>query len=286
MQNIKFLHFIINRTKEILINHFHIEYEEIKKYQPISKFIVAFISEYQKDESKYKDFLDKWFWNTLIYNRYPGSQNERIEKDFKRVKKYMATNLNHALIEMQADNSRSFDYIEKSSVDNLQLFDCSYSKKSSQLYKSMLLVFKSNDCKDFYSGITPRKDGTKKTKLEEHHIFPLKSNVGKQISDMYAGTKYEDIINNIANLSLITKQTNNIYIGNKNPSVYIKEFEDDFRKRGEIKEFYEHMESQFITIDMMKDLKEDKFEEFIFARTTLIYEYILELTSLQSNNIL
>ena len=280
LENIKFLHFTINRVKEILMNNLHIEYEEIKKYQPVSKFITAFVSEYPKDESKHKDFIEKWFWNTLMYNRYPGAQNERIEKDFKRVKKHMGLNISDALIEMQADNSRNFDYLNNSSIENMQLFNCSYQKKSSQLYKAMLLVFKSNDLKDFYSGVTPLINGTKKIKLEEHHIFPLNSKIGKMIKEKYESSKYENIIHNIANLSLLTKETNNKYISNKNPSVYILEFENEFKENGKIESFYEYMKSQFITKDMLEYLKKDMFEEFLVERTKLIHSYINELTKI------
>jgi len=59
----------------IVTSDFYIELEEQKKYQPIAKFIVAFLTKYSKQENEpsYKLFLQKWYWNTIIYNRYPGS---------------------------------------------------------------------------------------------------------------------------------------------------------------------------------------------------------------------
>ena len=275
INEIKQLHFIIKRSIEILNNSFYIEYDEIKKYQPISKFIVSFLSQYKKD-TEYSNFLGKWLWNTLLYNRYPGAQNERIEKDIKRVNTHI-DNLNSALIEMKADNTRNFDYLISTTIANKQLLDCSYSRKSSQLYKTMLLVFKSNNLRDFYTGEKPSKDGSKITKLEEHHIFPLNSKIGKEIIQKYKNTQFEDIINNIANLSLITKETNNNRINNKNPSVYIQEFESS-----NIESFYQNMKSQFITSDMIESLKRDNFEEFIIARTKLIHTYIMNLTRIEN----
>lgn len=71
----------------------------------------------------------------MIYNRYSGAQNERIEKDFKKVKQHIS-NLKNVFIEMKADDTRNFDYTKYVSIEIKQLFRCSYSSKSSQLYKT------------------------------------------------------------------------------------------------------------------------------------------------------
>ena len=86
-----------------------------------------------------------------------------------------------------------------------------------------------------------------------------------------------EIIDNIANISLITKITNNKRISNRLPSEYIVEFENDYKSKGKHSEFVEIMNSQFISEDMIQILKEDKFEEFIILRTKLIYDKIEEL---------
>lgn len=284
MNNIKKIHFILKRTIEILNNHFHIEYDEINHYKPIAKFIVAFLARYQND-TNYSRFLNNCLWNTLLYNRYPGAQNERIEKDFKRISRHIL-NLQIALNEMKADNSRNFDLITNSTIENKQLFNCFYpigkGSHRNQLYKSILLLFKHNNLRDFYTGEKPSIYGTKITKLEQHHIFPSNSSVGKDIINKYKNSEYYNIINNIANISLITKETNNSRISNKNPSIYIKEFEDEYYRKGNIEEFYKIMENHFISREMLKFLKEDKFEDFIVARTKLIYEQIKKLTTISN----
>jgi hypothetical protein len=282
MNNIKNIHFILKRTLEILNNNFHIEYDRINDYKPIAKFIVAFLARYDND-TNYGKFLNNCLWNTLLYNRYPGAQNERIEKDFKRISRHIL-NLEIALKEMKADNSRSFDSIINSTAENKQLFNCFYhigrGSTRNQLYKSILLLFKHNNLRDFYTGEKPSINGTKITKLEQHHIFPLNSSIGKEISNKYKNSEYYNIINNIANISLITKETNNTRISNKNPSIYIKEFEDEYYKKGNIEDFYQIMESQFIDRDMIRFLREDRFEEFLVARTKLIYHRIIKLTTI------
>ena len=84
-------------------------------------------------------------------------------------------------------------------------------------------MLKSNQAKDFYFGIQPNRGVAGKNKLEEHHIFPKKSVLGKNIVKQFENHKYEDVINNIANIALITKETNNNKIGSKLPSEYMKD---------------------------------------------------------------
>jgi hypothetical protein len=276
MQKIKDLHFILNRLSEIMEKDFYIEVEEQKKYQPIAKFIVAFLTNYSKKENEpaYKSFLQKWYWNTIIYNRYPGAQNERIEKDFKRLNENIP-DFNKVLEIMKSDNSRSFEYIDNGGIQNL--FNCYYNKKNDQIYKMMLVLLKSKEPKDFYTGDIPTKSATKKLLVEEHHIFPLNSEIGKQVSNSYK-SRNDNIINNIANIVLITKETNNKRISNKNPSIYIKEFLQAKQDEGKEEEFYDYLATHFISKEMVEFLLKDDFESFIVSRTKLIYDYIKELT--------
>ena len=145
----------------------------------------------------------------------------------------------------------------------------------------MLLLLKSKDAKDFYNGITPLKDEINENKLEEHHIFPKRSSLSKDLMKKYENHRYNDIINNIANIALITKETNNKRIGSKLPSVYISEFEKEYKEAKKYGEFIEIMQSQFISPDMVELLKKDDFEGFIVERTKLLYEHIEELCKIK-----
>ncbi|HED6588242.1 TPA: DUF262 domain-containing protein [Campylobacter coli] len=276
INNIKRLHFILKRLTEIMEKDFYIDIEEQNKYQPIAKFVTAFLAKFSEKETdvKYRDFLKKWYWNTIIFNRYPGSQNERIERDFKRVVEN-ENSLDNALLLMKADNSRSFEYIkQQNSISNI--FNCYYNKKSEQIYKTMIVLFKSKQPRDFYSGIIPSKDGTKKILLEEHHIFPINSNIGKEISKNFISSN-DNIINNIANIALITKESNN-KINNKNPSTYIEELLNKKIQDNQQEQFFKDLETHFITKDMVEYLLNDDFENFIISRTALIYDYMKNIT--------
>ncbi len=244
---------------------YKIELSELSKFKPIFKFIVAYLSENKSIGIKEKKFLDKWFWNTLLYNRYPGAQNERVEVDFKITK--------------ENNDEKAIEFFKKGRTRN---FDSNwldaYYAESGQLYNALFVLLLNNHPKDLNSGIPVSDADRSSDKLEEHHIFPQNSKIGKQISEKYRNDQDStNLMNNIANILLITKNTNNRIIKNKNPSEYITKFEAEYKKHSSIEEFYKIMKSQFINKEMIEMLKEDKFEEFVKARTQLIKERIKEL---------
>ena len=212
--------------------------------------------------------------------RYPGSQNERIGRDYD-VLVDSATTLPEKLRRMVNDNTRSFSYLENNSIDSLNLFEAHYSNRSQQIYRGMLLLLKSKNAKDLYNGFIPLVDVANENKLEEHYIFPKNSELGKNISTKYEKHKYDDIINNIANITLITKETNNKRIGSRLPSDYISDFENQYKEANKYDEFLEIMDSQFISLEMIEMLKKDKFEEFIVAHSELLRQEIEELCSVK-----
>ena len=266
----KYLHDKFIFLIDFLFKNFNIETKELFKYQPIIKFLSACITYFPKINLIEQEFIQKWFWNTLVFNRYPGAQNERIARDFKHLQNH-SSNLNDAIIKMKNDNTRSFHSIELSQPGSPVYFDAYYSAKNQQLYRGLILLLKSRNAKDFYNGIKPSRGSFSNYELEEHHIFPDKSNIGKEIKIKYQNTNNEDIINNIANIALITRETNNNRINKKNPSVYITEFEKEYTHFGKQAEFKTIMLSQFINDSALAALKNDDFETFIYERTKEIF---------------
>jgi hypothetical protein len=276
MENTKLLHDKFATLVHFMDQNFNIEVTELRKYNPLLKFLAGAISHFDTRELKHNEFLKTYFWNTLIKNRYPGAQSERIAKDFDLLID-TKTSLNEKLEKMINENTRSFKDLENISTDNIKLIDAHYSNRSQQLYRGALLLLKSKNAKDFYSGITPLKDVINENKLEEHHIFPKRSELGKEVVKKYENHKYNDIINNIANIALITKETNNNRIGSELPSVYITNFEKEYKDLNEYGEFIKIMESQFISPAMIELLKNDDFDGFIVERTKLLHQHIEEL---------
>jgi len=267
----KFLHDKYIELVETLQKFFGIEEAELFKFQPFLKFLASFVTHYPKLEMSHHEFIKKWFWNTLMYNRYVGSQNERIARDYKLIDENV---LDLALDKMKKDNSRNFQPIVNSTLDSPSYHDAYYNKRSAQYYIAMLLLLKTRSAVDFYSGIQPTIGSTGKYKLDEHHIFPSKSKVGIEIKSRYENSKYDDLLNNIANIALITAETNRGMISNKNPSIYIPEIENQYIEKNKHSEFKAIMLSQFINDNALHALREDNFELFMYERTKEMMDQI------------
>jgi len=276
MANTKLLHDKFHSLMQFMANNFSIESTELGRYNPLMKFLAGAISHFKSLNLREKEFLKSWFWNTLLKNRYPGAQSERIAKDFALLIDDKL-DLEQKLQRVINENTRSFSYLQDISKQNFKLFDAYYSNKSQQIYRALILLLKSNQAKDFYFGIQPNRAIVGKNKLEEHHIFPKKSTLGKNIVKQFENHKYEDVINNVANIALITKETNNNKIGSKLPSEYITDFENEYIEAGKRDVFVEIMVSQFIDENMIDLLKNDDFEGFIIERTKLLHTQIEKL---------
>lgn len=263
LDNLKEIHSIYLKVLRYM-EKYKIDKEDLSKFKPIVKFLVAYISNNKALELKQEKFLEKWFWNTILYNRYPGAQNEKIEKDFIISKNNTEEK---ALEKYRKDRTRNF---------NSNHIDAHYGEKN-QLYSSLFILLLDKGPLDFYNGIDVKKKNLSGGKLEEHHIFPKNSEIGKKINESLKNTDYPNLINNIANISLITKETNNNRIKNKDPKEYILDFEKEYKKEGLYEDFIKIMNSQFITEKMIDMLKENRFEDFINARSNLIKEKINEL---------
>jgi len=79
--NIKNINKVINSIYDFFKEK-NIELEKMKDYKPILKFLAGVFAMTNDYNGNIKSAIDKWFWNTLVYNRYPGAQNERVARDF------------------------------------------------------------------------------------------------------------------------------------------------------------------------------------------------------------
>lgn len=247
---------LINKLFKQLIDeldNFKIQTWNYNKFKPIIKFLSLYISSHKDLTHEKRTFLSKWFWNTILFNRYSWAQNERIQKDF------IDLTLENYWKKLLKSRTRVFD--EKDTLD-------AYYNKSNQLFTALELLLINNWIKDFYSWIEVNKWTENKSKMELHHIFPDNSVIWKEIRK-----RWDNIINNIANLTPLTKETNNKFINNKNPSVYIK----DFRNEIWDEKFNEYLKTHLISEEMVQMLENDDFDWFIKARTKLIYEKIMKL---------
>jgi len=277
MESTKWLHDRFQYLMEFMKQHFGIQRSELRRYSPMMKLLAAVIAHYPDIDYQRQEFLKSWFWNTLLMNRYPGSQNERIARDFSIITGKHT--YSEALAKMVVHNTRNFDSFQSLNIENSHYIEAYYTSRGQQIYRAMVLLLKSRKVADFYNGLSPIKAGSSKYLLEEHHIFPKNSIKGKEITKQYSNHRYNNIINNIANIALLTKDTNNKRIKSKLPSIYITEFEAEYKNEGKGDEFIQIMDSQFITPAMIEMLKVDDFEGFMVSRTKELCKQIELLCS-------
>lgn len=244
---------------------FNVKANRLRDYVPIFKFIVAYVAENEKklNNPNTKEFIKFWFWNTLLYNRYPGAQNERIKADYDNLS---ADKLNESKKDIVKDRTKKYNFNE--------LIDGYYDRKREQIYLAIATLFLNNDPQDFYSGIQLRS--TTKS-LEHHHIFPVNSKFGRVYCETYKNDPEKvNLINNVANIALLTDATNN-EIRHKDPKDYISSLEGEYKKVGKEQQFYRVMKSQLISKEMIEFLKKNDFDNFVLQRTKLIVGKINEL---------
>lgn len=249
----------VNRFFRRLIDeleNFKIQSGNYNKFKPIIKFFAVYLSTNEALTPDKRRFLKAWFWNTLLYNRYSGAQNERIQRDFDTL------TLDNYLERLTNSRARTFN-------ENISL-DAYYNQRGGQLFLALELLMLNIGVRDFYSGVEVNRWTANQSRMELHHIFPENSQIWKKIKE-----RGDNMINNIANLTPLTRETNNRFISNKNPSVYIR----DFRKEVWESLFQDYLKTHLITEEMIKMLEADDFDWFIQARTKLIYEKIKELTN-------
>ena len=239
--------------------------------------VLSFLT-YVFSKKSYRDsnpkILNLWFWNSMLFNRFPGSQLQLIGRDviafgkgedtFKR-----AINQRRNLLILNDENI----------ISDIKLIDAGYNKVNSKLYQSCILLLNSLKPVDF--------DGKHEIKLADyigsntknnkHHIIPYNSDAGKQLRKKFGSSKGEFIINNIANIAIISSDLNK-EISKKSPKEY-------FKKNESATNFKEILKTHLIDENMYEDLKNERYEEFLIARTKKILDLIKEKCSIDNENL-
>src|SRR3989344_5505877 len=133
--------------------------------------------------------------------------------------------------------------------------------------KAILCILSYSQPRDFFTHniININEIFIKSKKNELHHIFPVKSEVGKKYRGM--------LINSISNISFLPKDTN-IYISNKNPKDYFTEAQT------KNKHFNEDVKTHLIP---MEDVFSNNFESFLKNRGSAILNEVNTLIGISSD---
>ena len=222
-----------------------------------------------KHEEKDIEKINQWYWSAVFGERYAGSTETKLTKDYKELLKWFkdSEKIPEVVNEMRNILYKTFTVKDKKYAGN-------------SVYKGVFNLLFMHDAKDFYEN-DKLKFST--SELDDHHIFPKKflENKGVEVDwDM------------VANRTLIGSRTNK-RISKKAPAVYIQEMlENNENDMNIVKSI---LEKHFIDDDMYSILlsvnenstKDDitkAFNEFVGRREKIIQEHIAELIGFENTD--
>ena len=210
----------------------------IDKWFPYSPMIVPFLSSFMTSNFKI-DKINKWYWSSVFGERYAGSVESKITKDYKELVTWFSdeNKTPEVVKDMRDMLHKTFSLSDKDNAGN-------------SVYKGVFNLLFKNDAKDFYED---DKIKYKKTDLDDHHIFPKQFLKNKGINEN---------VNCILNRTLIHGTTNK-KISKKAPSDYINVMIKKLESEDNVKQLLKH---HFINDEMfsiMKSVKEDSDNDFV-----------------------
>jgi hypothetical protein len=259
-------------SNELNINDLDTQYTDNK----ILSFLTSIIAPISRYSELKTEVLNKWFWNTLIYNRYPGAQLQGIEADIESFKEGL-----NAFNE-QIRDKRAFSKLtnKKYSFKGSYLINAGYDAQNS-LYQSLILLLNSRKPIDFNSNskIDLMLYFGDSTKNNKHHIIPFNSKAADFLRKKYGKSKAEVLLNNIGNIAIISRELNQD-IGGRNPEIYLPEYKKQH------KNFDKFLNTHLIEEEMYSVLVNEKdYEKFILMRNQKLLSEIEEKTKINSEDL-
>jgi len=238
---------------------------DIEKWLPYYPTVTLMIAFYLKHSHPDVDKIDMWYWSSVFSERYSGSTETMMMRDFREVSQWFnnASKIPEVVMQLRA-------YLL---IGAYRLRDVK--RRGSSKYKGIFNLLFKNDAKDFYE-----PDSLAYNELDDHHIFPKKFLEAKKVT-----LDYDTVLNR----TLIFNTTNR-KISNKSPAEYIKEMVDIQKSKGlsgidaenRVKDI---LKAHFIDEGMYTILKNthkdlstkeirENFEKFLEKRENLITEKI------------
>lgn len=185
---------------------------------PVMMFLRQ-IKSFDRMNEEQRQFLEYWYWASVLSNRYSGSSNEIIIVD--------STILQQIARREKITIRNYFARLRPLITEPSDLF--SYTKKASAMYRGILnlLGYDAKGLKDWSSTHTLSMDTSN---LEDHHIYPKAYIISKPPLEGMKQSEAEQLMDCVVNRTLIPKILN-IKIGKKAPSVYLSELEQKINPR-------------------------------------------------------
>ncbi|ADQ06873.1 Protein of unknown function DUF2081 [Caldicellulosiruptor hydrothermalis 108] len=248
------------------VNNFGIvDFEKWLPYYPIVTMMIAFFLKFDHPDT---DKIEKWYWSAVFSERYSGSTETAMAKDFKEVCAWFNNNnLIPEVVEKLRNQLESNVYTLKE-----------VRRKGSSKYIGIFNLLFKNGAKDFYY-----PENIAFNQLDDHHIFPVSFLKAKGV---------EVDVDSIMNRTLIFENTNRS-ISRHSPGDYIRKMIEIQKSKGLSEQEAEHkvkeiLKDHFIDEEMYLLLKnttnnltpseiKENFERFINKREKLILNEIKRL---------
>ncbi|MCI8666667.1 MAG: DUF262 domain-containing protein [Dorea sp.] len=200
-----------------------------------------------------KNFLEYWYWSSVLSQRYVSASNETIVLD--------STILTHIA---QKQKITDKTYIKKLKTIITSYEDIiPYNKKTSAIYIALL-----NFINYSAGGLLDWNNCSKISftdNVDDHHIFPK-----EYLNEFLDEESDRNLINSVANRTLIPKITN-IKIGKKAPHIYMNEILNNNPQ------FPTVLLNHMIPKDTISGLYENFYDSFIEDRAKLIFSKLEEM---------
>lgn len=232
----------------------------VEKWIPYKPMLIVLLA---LDNLKNKNYnkINKWYWSSVFLERFSGSTESKLTKDYKELKQWFEddTKIPSSILEMREILFKTFTILDKR-----------YSGNS--VYKGVFNLLFMNDARDFYEN---DKIKFSSNDLDDHHIFPKQFLKDKKIDVNF---------DCVANRTLITSKTNR-KISKKSPNTYINEMINIHKNEQVVLDI---LEKHFINKEMYDLLMntteksssvevKENFNKFIKLREELIKKEIEKL---------
>jgi len=220
-----------------------------KRYLPFSPMVVTYaaivhylqvVKKYSPDkEKRIRKKLKKWYWASVIKQRYKAGTNSVIRKDYQRLKEWI-----------EPRNWRTPGrFMVKISTDDLERLISRTKSGADAVYRAVVCLPNIKESFDIYSGGPFASDN-----VHDHHIYPRKrlKDVGYE----------EDEINQVCNRVLTCESAH-------------KHLQYDWPWKHLSKVSKGHLKRYFIPPDISKS--KPSFSEFIRCRKTLLAKRVASL---------
>ncbi len=260
----KVVNLVENKVLPRFLNPAKYGVPDVNRWLPYYPTITLMVAFYLKHRHPDMDKLDTWYWSSVFSERYSGSTETLMMRDFREVSQWFE------------DDSKIPEVVQQLRVQlSSGVFSLkNVNRRSSAKYKGVFNLLFMNGAKDFH-----HPDDLSFNELEDHHIFPKKF-----LEENKIDVDYDTALNR----TLIFDKTNR-KIWKKSPSEYIQDMIRIYGSEAKVRDI---LKLHFIDEEMYKILKathsnlepekiKRNFENFISRREKLIIEKIKELVKWQ-----